>query len=230
MDDCKNLNGSACNRVHYIEFLIYNHSVFFFFSTRHKPKLWIGFWQWWQCSNACHYPFVELFSNFFTKQSCSIHFNRMKIVKKALLDKQLWFHRRLFAYIFSAHHCKCLSLNSSKVILPDLSALLISAWISSSVTSTLGSGKSQLICFVLVVAMVLIFLQKYKLFWIWVFIPLSFSHDAVLAALLWFPFLQDLLSTAQSVFPLAWLQLGAFQPQCGGKCRPYPLAWPHHAT
>ena len=76
---------------------------------------------------ALYYSFVELFSNFFTKQSCSIHFNRMKIVKKALLDKQPWFYRRFIAYIFSAHHCECLSLNSSKVILPDLSALLISA-------------------------------------------------------------------------------------------------------
>ena len=177
MDNRKNLYGSTCNRVHYKEFFVNNNSVFLFLSTRYKSEFWIGLGEWRQSGNARHQSIVKLLGNFFTKQGCSIHFNGMKVVEKTLLDKQSRFRRRFVSYIFSAHHCKCLWLNSSKVMLPDLSALLISATISSSVTSTFGSGKSQLIFFVWVVAIVLKFPQNYKLFWIWNIIPTSFFPD-----------------------------------------------------
>lgn len=98
---------------------------------------------------------MELFGNFFTKQSGTIQLYCMKVVKKTLLDKQPLFCGMLVSYIFSAHHCKCFWLNSSKVMLSDRSALLISAKRSSSVTSTFGLGNNQLIRFVLVVAIII---------------------------------------------------------------------------
>lgn len=98
---------------------------------------------------------MELFCNFFTKQSGTIQFYCMKVVEKTLLDKQPLFCGMLVSYIFSAHHCKCFWLNSSKVMLSDRSALLISAKRSSSVTSTFGLGNNQLIRFVLVVAIII---------------------------------------------------------------------------
>lgn len=98
----------------------------------------------------------------------------MKVFKEALLDEQSRFCWVFVPYIFSAHHCKCLWLNSSKVMLPDRSALLISAKTSSSLTSTFGSGNSQLIFFVLVLAIFMNLMQRYTIFWYYSFRGLCF--------------------------------------------------------